>query len=52
MLPVVYTLEFAVTLFTNKGGKFLKKLCCYVGGRVYQGNLVFINYVDNVNWPR
>ena len=26
-------------LFLNKGGKFLKKLWCCIGGRVYQGNL-------------
>ena len=24
----------------NKGGKFLKKLWCCLGGRVYQDNLV------------
>ena len=22
------------TISTDKGGKFLKKLCCYIGGRV------------------
>ena len=30
----------SVHLHKNKGGKFLKKLWCYVGGRVKQGNLV------------
>ena len=37
--------ELQLVLYvTNKGGKFLKKLWCCVGGRL-------INWVDNVNWP-
>ena len=35
-----------------KGGKFLEKLWCCVGGEYYQIVLVsVINWVDNVNWP-
>ena len=34
----------------NKGGKFLKKLWCCVGGSITR-QFGFINWVDNVNWP-
>ena len=34
----------------NKGGKFLKKLWCCVGGSITRQS-GFINWVDNVNLP-
>ena len=34
----------------NLGGNFLKKLWCYVGGRVQQGYFCIINLVDSVNY--
>ena len=32
-------LDCLTFIFTNEGGKFLKKLWCCVGGRKQQGNL-------------
>ena len=37
--------------FNIKGGKFLKKLWCYVGGKVRQDNFRIINRVGSVNKP-
>ena len=34
----------------DKGGKFLKKLWCCVGGSITR-SFGFINFFDNVNWP-
>ena len=35
MLRLFVPHEFDMgTISTDKGGKFLKKLCCYIGGRV------------------
>ena len=38
-------------MFNIKGGKFLKKLWCYVGGKVRQDNFSIINRVGSVNKP-
>ena len=34
----------------NKGGKFLKKPWCCIGGSITR-QCGFINWVDDVNWP-
>ena len=39
---------FKGSILINKGGKFLKKLWCCVGGNVTR-LCGFINWVDNVN---
>ena len=42
------TIAGNINLNTNKGGKFLKKLWCCVGGKVQQGNLVLTTELNTL----
>ena len=47
-MNMVYKAALIIKLMDKKGGQFLKKLWCCVGGVVKQ-NFGFINQVDKVN---
>ena len=51
MLKSLQTGVLRTKMFNIKGGKFLKKLWCYVGGKVRQDNFSIINRVGSVNKP-